>query len=380
MQRERRPPGQRDDVKSRGGDAAPGDVAGRPRPLEVEPADPAVDVEHFARRRYSPGQTRDAIVAGSISVERDAAGRRLGEVVAARVDDRQRPFDERARQTPPLGVAREVRERRRCRRSPRRREQRRGDRRRHHRGERRLHRRSRALPRPTRSSPRRRRRTVAPGQKLTVIGDTVALDLRAQPVARRVQGDRAADAEMRPEQRAAQADVGSRPSIQTVELDVVSDTPDSSRVKSTPFEQDSGASAGVGRHDRVAEAPGDARSRRRRCRSSAATGRRSRGRPRLARQVAVPVVTMRNRRSRIRARDVEHAMAGLERRAGAVGFAQQRVEHVARAIGVGKQLAAGLLVEADADLAEERDGGTRPETRGGRGGRSTGVRPRSRAR
>ena len=59
--------------------------------------------------------------------------------------------------------------------------------------------------------------------------------------------------------------------------------------------------------------------------------------------------------------DVDHAVAGLERGAGASGFAQQRVEHVARSVGVGKQLAAGFLVKADAELAEERDGVTRRE-------------------
>ena len=75
------------------------------------------------------------------------------------------------------------------------------------------------------------------------------------------------------------------------------------------------------------------------------------------------VVTMKSPCA-IRAGDVEHATAGLaKRRAGQPRFPQQRVEHVARAIGVGKQLAAGLLVQADADLAEERDGGTRRNAR-----------------
>ena len=66
-----------------GGDAAAGDVAGRPRPLEVEPADPAVDVEHFADQkqpRAHPRLHRRRIDLG----QRDAAGRGLGVVVAAR--------------------------------------------------------------------------------------------------------------------------------------------------------------------------------------------------------------------------------------------------------------------------------------------------------
>ena len=48
-------------------------------------------------------------------------------------------------------------------------------------------------------------------------------------------------------------------------------------------------------------------------------------------------------------------MAGAELDAARVRFAEQRVEHVARAIGIGEQLAAGLFVEPDADPLEERD-------------------------
>ena len=45
-----------------------GDVPARPGPLEVEAADPAVDVEDLADADTAPGSTRDSIVAGSISV------------------------------------------------------------------------------------------------------------------------------------------------------------------------------------------------------------------------------------------------------------------------------------------------------------------------
>ena len=53
--------------------------------------------------------------------------------------------------------------------------------------------------------------------------------------------------------------------------------------------------------------------------------------------------------------DVEHTVTRDERRADGVGFTQERVEHVAGAVRVGKQLAAGFLVQCDADLAEEVD-------------------------
>src|SRR5207237_1509426 len=39
-------------------DGAPGDPRTRPGPLEVEAADPAVDVEHFAHQEQSPAHAR----------------------------------------------------------------------------------------------------------------------------------------------------------------------------------------------------------------------------------------------------------------------------------------------------------------------------------
>ena len=54
--------------------------------------------------------------------------------------------------------------------------------------------------------------------------------------------------------------------------------------------------------------------------------------------------------------DLENAPARSQRHPDAVALPQQRVEDVARAIGVGKQLAVLFLVQADADLAEEGDG------------------------
>ena len=48
-------------------------------------------------------------------------------------------------------------------------------------------------------------------------------------------------------------------------------------------------------------------------------------------------------------------MARGELRADRLALTQQGIEHVPRAVGIGKQLAAGLFVERHADLAEERD-------------------------
>src|SRR5436853_528476 len=54
--------------------------------------------------------------------------------------------------------------------------------------------------------------------------------------------------------------------------------------------------------------------------------------------------------------DAEDAAARNERRADASLLAQQRFEHIARAVRVRKQLAVRFLVQAHADLTEEVDG------------------------
>ena len=54
-------------------------------------------------------------------------------------------------------------------------------------------------------------------------------------------------------------------------------------------------------------------------------------------------------------RDIQHPLTGQKRGAGAAGFAKQCVEHVAGAVAVGKELAAGLFVNAHADPAEKFD-------------------------
>src|SRR5438034_5408450 len=46
---------------------------------------------------------------------------------------------------------------------------------------------------------------------------------------------------------------------------------------------------------------------------------------------------------------VEHTLTAHKRDAQAIGFTKQRVEHVARSIAVGKQLAAGLFVKRHAE-------------------------------
>jgi hypothetical protein len=53
--------------------------------------------------------------------------------------------------------------------------------------------------------------------------------------------------------------------------------------------------------------------------------------------------------------DIQDPLTGQKRGASAAGFAKQRVEHVAGAVAVGKELAAGLFVNAHADPAEKFD-------------------------
>src|SRR5436190_2141370 len=77
-----------------GRESPAGHVRARPRPLKIEAADPAVDVEDLAdekQARAHPRLHRRRIDLGDV----DAAGGHLREVVAARVDVRQRPRDER---------------------------------------------------------------------------------------------------------------------------------------------------------------------------------------------------------------------------------------------------------------------------------------------
>ena len=142
------------------------------------------------------------------------------------------------------------------------------------------------------------------------------------------------------------------PSIQTASS-TSCDTPETERWTLSVGIQQQRRERRRGRHDRVAQAPGDREARRRRCRSSAATGRRSRGRRRRHAGSPRSVTTRKPPLGRFddRARDGPRRAARRPRSR----LAQQRVEHVARAVGVGKQLAAGLLVQRDADLAEERD-------------------------
>ena len=54
-------------------------------------------------------------------------------------------------------------------------------------------------------------------------------------------------------------------------------------------------------------------------------------------------------------RDLQHPPTGQKRDAEAPRFPKQRFEHVARAVAVGEELAAGFFVNVHAELAEERD-------------------------
>ena len=53
--------------------------------------------------------------------------------------------------------------------------------------------------------------------------------------------------------------------------------------------------------------------------------------------------------------DVEHTMARGELRTDGLALPQQGIEHVPRAVGIGKQLAARFFVQRHADFTEERD-------------------------
>jgi len=86
-------------------------------------------------------------------------------------------------------------------------------------------------------------------------GDTMAIDLRAVPVPRCVQGDRAADAEVRPEDRAAQAD-GDAAVDPDRQFDVLSDTRQLAR-KVVAVQQER-RQCRRRLDDCVSEAPGDA--------------------------------------------------------------------------------------------------------------------------
>ena len=92
--------------------AVRGDERARPRPLEIEPAQPSVDVQHFANQIESGTAARSHGRRVDLA-KVDAARRGLGIVVAACLVHRERPGRQRADQ-PPAVVAREMRQR--CRR------------------------------------------------------------------------------------------------------------------------------------------------------------------------------------------------------------------------------------------------------------------------
>ena len=89
------------------------------------------------------------------------------------------------------------------------------------------------------------RRSVRPGRKLTRDRASPPLELRAQPVARRVQRHRSADAEMRPEQRAAAAGRATAPSTQTASSTSCDDAGELAVQRHRLAPSTSGASAGV---------------------------------------------------------------------------------------------------------------------------------------
>src|SRR5215831_12692852 len=182
-------------IKSLCANGCGADARARPCPLEVETADPAVDVENLADQKESgPDPRRHR---GRIDlVERHASSRHLGVVVAARALDGERPTDQRVDETPAV-VSCEMRERRtfvdckaaeeggRCRLWD-------------EFGERLLHRglgmRCRASRPPRLDVLERLAGTEAECQRRAP-----AVDHRAEPVPRHIERDGPADAEVRPE-------------------------------------------------------------------------------------------------------------------------------------------------------------------------------------
>ena len=124
-----------------------------------------------------------------------------------------------------------------------------------------------------------------------------------------------------------------------------------------------------------------ARSRSRRCPSSAANGRRWRA-PRRARRIRLRRGSH-PKRSSSRSTPT-HALSTRDHDAPARRFGEQRIEHRSRSVRVGKQLAVVLLVQRHAELCEERRGAlgagnarsTRRTTRGGPPQKSRSVTTR----
>ena len=102
-----------------------------------------------------------------------------------------------------------------------------------------------------------------------------------------------------------------------------------------------------------ARARARSRSRRRRCRSSGAIVRRWPARPaaRAADRATCRARTRPSARVTAWTRVPVSSVTPASADAG-----QQRVQHVARLVGVGKELAARLFVQRQAEIAEERDG------------------------
>jgi hypothetical protein len=71
---------------------------GRPRPLKIEAAEAAIDVQDFSDQEQ-PGTASGFQTPGVDFLERDTTGRDLGEAVAPAVADGQRRREQRMQQT-----------------------------------------------------------------------------------------------------------------------------------------------------------------------------------------------------------------------------------------------------------------------------------------
>ena len=312
------------------GDRAGGDVGARPGPLEVEPADPPVHVQHLADR-YSPGH---AATPSSPGRSRRARRRRLWPPRSCSRGSRSPAsgHSTRAWDQPAAVVAREMRER--CRFvQPEVLQDRGGDRAGKNLREGGLQRGPRTIVAAsdvhvasTRSKPARRAHVERHSNRRPS-------SCGAEPVARCVQHHRTADAEMRPQQRAASR-VATAPSIQTASSTSCA-TPWTPRARTGRDVERQGSERRRRRDDGVTEAPRDREP------GTVAAGLRQRLTARREHDDVRRDTPVAVREDEIAAASLVMSMirvAATQRRARRVDFAQQRVEHVARAIGVGKSL------------------------------------------
>src|SRR5437763_7795696 len=180
-------------------------------------------------------------------------------------------------------------------------------------------------------------------------GGGVAVHCGAQPMARRVQRHGSADAEMRPQHRADESN-RDRAVDPGGELDVVRHAGQLAVHRIVVCEQQ-WRERRRRRDDRVAEATRDLEP----AAVAAGLGQRLAAGGENDRPGAQVAARRRDGKLLVVGDNVDDAPIRAKLAADARQLAEQRVEHVARSIRVGEQLAVALLVKRDADFAEEGD-------------------------